>query len=155
MQRRVCSSIKFYILFSLKTKCFLKLEKQLLRYVLCVNYYETIMHLFYDCLIVKNIWNQPKAILSNNLIFAISTPQKAIFGFWDLDMNKHLILNHLLFIFKMRIYNARTAGYLNISHMLIYINDIKGTKKKLCENDAKRRKIFNKKWKNVLIKCFF
>ena len=55
-------------------------------------------------------------------------------------MNEHLILNHFLLIFKMYIYNARTTGYLNISHLLIYIKGIKDTEKKLCENNAKRRK---------------
>ena len=106
------------------------------------------MHLFYDCLIVKRL---RKSILSNNVIFLISTPQSAIFGFWDLDMNEHLILNHSLLIFKMYIYNAKTIGYLNISHLLIFIKGIKDTEKKLCDNDVKRRKQFNKKWKNVLI----
>ena len=117
----------------------------------CKLHDETIMHLFYDCLIVKKLWNQLKSILSNNHNFSISTPQSAIFGFWDLDTNEHLILNHLLLIFKMYIYNARTTGYLNISHLLIYIKGIKDTEKKLCESNAKRRKKFNKKWKNVLI----
>ena len=51
----------------------------------------------------------------------------------------------------MYIYNARTTGYLNISHLLINIKGIKDTREKLCENDAKRRKKFNKKWENVLI----
>ena len=54
------------------------------------------MQLFYDSLIVKRIWNQVKSILSNNLNFPISTPKSAIFAFWNLDMNEHLILNHLL-----------------------------------------------------------
>ena len=74
-----------------------------------------------------------------------------IFGLLDLDTNEHLILNQLLLIFKMYIYNARTTGYLNISHLLIYIKGIKNTKKKPYENDAERRKNFNKKWKNILI----
>ena len=87
--------------------------------------------------------NQLKAILSNNLNFPISTPQSAIFGFWDLDTNEHLILNHLPLTFKTFIYSARTTGYVNISHLLIYIKGIK--EKKLCENDAKRRRKFNKK----------
>ena len=112
---------------------------------------ETIMHLFYDCLVVKILWNQLKSTLSNNLNFLISTPQNVIFGFWDLDTNEHFILNHLLLIFKMYIYSARTTGYLNISHLLIYIKGIKNTEKKLCENNAKRRKKFNKKWKDLLI----
>ena len=90
-------------------------------------------------------------MLSNNLIFSICTPQSVIFGFWDLDTNEHLILNNLLLIFKMYIYHARATGYLNISHLLIYTKGIKDTEKKLCENNAKKRKTFNKKWENALI----
>ena len=108
------------------------------------------MHLFYDCLIVKDLWNQLKSIPSNKLISPTYTPQSAIFGFWDFYKNEHLVLNHMLLIFKMYIYNARTTGYLNISHLLIYIKSIKDTENKLCESNAKRRKKFNKKWKNVL-----
>ena len=117
----------------------------------CKLHRETILHLFQDCLILKKLWNQLKSILSNNLNFSISTTKNAIFGFWDLDKNKHLILNHLLIILKMYVYNARATGYLNLSHLLIYIKDIKDTEKKLCESNAKRTKKFNKKWKNVLI----
>ena len=112
---------------------------------------ETVIHLFHDCVIVKRICNQLKSILWNNVNFPISTPQSDIFGFWDLHTNEHLILNHLLLIFKIYIYNARTTGYLNLSYLLIYIKGIKDTKRKQCENDAKRRKKFNKKWKNVSI----
>ena len=98
------------------------------------------MYFFYDCLIVKELWNKLKSIRSNNLIFPICTLWSAIFGFWDLDTNEHLILNHLLLNFKMYIYNARTTGSLSISHPLIYIKGIKDTKKKLCENNVKREK---------------
>ena len=79
------------------------------------------------------------------------SPQSAIFRFWDLDTNEHLILNNFLLISKIYIYNARKTGYLNISHLLIYIKGIKDTRKKLCENNARRRKKINR-WKNVLIK---
>ena len=93
----------------------------------CKLYDEKIMHLFYDCLIVKRIWNQLKSTLSNNVNFPISMPQNAIFGFWDLDTDELLTLNHLLLISKMYIYNSRTTGYLNISHLLIYTKGIKDT----------------------------
>ena len=104
---------------------------------------ETIMHLFYDCLIVRRIWNQLKSVLSNNLHFPINREcHLQILGFrlWGIDTKEHLILNHLLLIFKMYIYNSRTTGYLNKSHLLMYIKDIKDTQNKLCEIDAKRRK---------------
>ena len=121
------------------------------QFLFCKLHEETIMHLFHDCVIVKRISNQLKSILSNNINFSISTPQSAIFGFGDLDTNENLILNHLLLIFKMYIYNARTRGYLNVSHLLAYIKSIKDIEKKLCENDAKRRKKFIKKWESILI----
>ena len=50
-------------------------------------HYERLMHLFYDCLIVKRIWNQLKSIISNNLNFLIPN---AIFRFSNLDSNEHL-----------------------------------------------------------------
>ena len=53
----------------------------------------------------------------------------------------------------MHIYNARTTGYLNISHLLIYIKGINHIKKKKkSDNDAKRKKKLNKKWKNIFNK---
>ena len=53
-------------------------------------HYERLMHFFYDCLIVKRIWNQLKSIISNNLNFLISASPNAIFRFSDLDSNEHL-----------------------------------------------------------------
>ena len=106
----------------------------------CKLHDETIMHLFYGCLVVQRLWNQLKSILSKNLLFPISTPQSAILGFWGLDTNEHLILNQLLLIFKMYSYNKRTTGCLNLNRLLIYIKGIKDTEKILCENDAKIQK---------------
>ena len=68
-------------------KILFKFEKVTPQCSLCILHDETIMHLFYDCLIIKRLWNQLKSILSNDLIIPISTPQSAIFGFWDLDTN--------------------------------------------------------------------
>ena len=68
----------------------------------CKLHDEIIVHLFHDCLIVKRIWNQLKSIISNNLNFPISASQSAIFGFWDLDTNEHLVLNHLLLVSGLR-----------------------------------------------------
>ena len=101
---------------------------------------KAIMHLSWDCIIIKRIWNQLKFVLPTNLTFPISTPQSAIFGFCDLDTNEHLMLNHLLLIFSMYIFNARTTGYLNTSHLLIYTKSIKDTTKKLCDNWCKKEK---------------
>ena len=53
----------------------------------------------------------------------------------------------------MHIYNARTTGYLNISHLLIYIKGINHIqKKKKVIMMQKRKKKLNKKWKNIFNK---
>ena len=56
------------------------------------------------------------------------------FSDFGTDTNGHVILNNLLLIFKMYIYNVRTTGYLNIYiyiyiyllyiYIFIYINDL-------------------------------
>ena len=83
--------------------------------------------------------DQMKSILLNNLLFPKGATQSAIFRFWDLETNQHLTLNHLLLILTMYIYIAKTTGYSNISHILIYVKGIKDTEKKL-------------QWK--MVKCF-
>ena len=75
-------------------------------YSLCKLYDETIVHLFHDSLIDKNIWNQLKFILLNNLSFPLSAPQCAI--------ERTSVQNHLRLFFKIYIDNARITGYLNI-----------------------------------------
>ena len=63
-------------------KWFSNLEKKLLHYILYANctmkpVHHTV-HLFHDSLIDKNIWNQLKSILLNNISFPLSAPQCAI-----------------------------------------------------------------------------
>ena len=70
---------------------------------------------------------------------------------WMKYCSQFTFLNHLLLIFKMYMYNSRTAVYLNISHLLLYIKSVKDTEKKLYNNCAKRNKKINKKWKNIVI----
>ena len=60
-------------------------------YFFCKLHDETIMHLFYDCLIVERIWNQLKSALSNNLNFLIGMPGS--WGGW-------LVLPFLFYFFS-------------------------------------------------------
>ena len=86
----------------------------------CKLHDETIMHLFYDCLIVKKLWNQLKSILSNNLNFPISTPQSAIFGFWDLDTNEHL--KPLATYFQNVHLQCKNNGLLEYKHLFFFVS---------------------------------
>ena len=74
-------------------------------------------------------------------MFPITTPQVPSLDFKDLDTNDYLILNHLLLIIKMYIQNARTTDWLiEYKPSAGIYKGTKDTKKKLCENDTRRRK---------------
>ena len=108
------------------------IEKQTLHNDISVNYTLTQLRIFFMTaqLLKEYGINRNLYYRINNLTFpvgSLSMPQSAIFKFWDLDTNEHLILNHLLLILKMYIYNTRTTSQLNIVNLLIYIKDIKDT----------------------------
>ena len=77
---------------------------------------ETPYHLFYECSHTISLWNQLRHFLSNSLNILLLTPQSATFGFINQKEN-FLIINHLLFIFKLYIYNSRSSSKLNIEYL--------------------------------------
>ena len=116
---------------------------------LCFCFYHVLRLFLGKCNFI--FFSDLAALISSIILRFYFSLFKTLFAIFDKFTILFAFLNHLLLIFKMYIYNARTTGYLNISHLLIYIKGIKDTEKKLCESNAKRRKKFYKKWKNILI----
>ena len=83
----------------------------------CKMIEETPLHLFYNCIKTKLLWDQLKDFISNEtLSFPSLTPQSAILGHIDLS-DDYLLINHIILIYKFYIYNSRNRGYLNIEHL--------------------------------------
>ena len=91
-----------------KLYLFGKVETPLCSY--CMLYDESIIHLFWNCVYVKNLWQQLQLYFNDDFKLPDLTLQTAIFGFWnskDYDNEIFQLINHLLLIFKINIYKAR------------------------------------------------
>ena len=60
---------------------------------------ETPLHLFYNCIKTKLLWDQLKEFMSNKTSFPSLTQQSAILGHIDLS-DDYLLSNHLIIIYK-------------------------------------------------------
>ena len=110
----------------------------------CKLQFETIMHLFYDCVIVKRIWTQLKSILSKNVTFPVSATECHL-RILGLKYERTPYLKPLTTYFQNVHLQSKNNRLLEYKSLLIYIKGIKGTEKKICENDAKMRRKINKK----------
>ena len=76
--------------------------------------------------------NLPLVIVSNlfenNLILPALTPQIALLGLWSHNANHdEPIINHVLLVFKLHVYNLREKHRLNLMDLLTNIKEIKKT----------------------------
>ena len=69
----------------------------------CKMIEETPLHLFYNCIKTKLLWDQLKDFISNEtLSFPSLTPQSAILGHINLS-DDYLLINHIILIYKFYI----------------------------------------------------
>ena len=95
---------------------------------------------------MQHFWNQLKVLNSQNLDIPLILPKIAIFRFLDTS-SAQLILNHLLFPFKIYVYTYPKSGYLRITNLQAWINEIKNTEEKLCENNLKIKNVYQRQQK--------
>ena len=116
---------------------------------------ETINHIYTNCTIVNNLWKQLRRFFSPLLELSDLTPQSAIFGFFDINNDSSLLINHILIIFKLYIYKARKNKKVDLKSLIHYICKIKDTEEKLCQDDFRKQKKYFQKWKKImtLISC--
>ena len=73
----------------------------------CKEEDETVFHLYFCCPNVRNLWNQLKSYLAEDLTLPPQTLQAAVFGFSEKDNSENIILyNHLFPIFKLYVYRS-------------------------------------------------
>ena len=69
---------------------------------------ETPIHLFCECNSTKSLWLQLNRHLHSDLEFPELTPQTVILGIFNDSVSNILLINHILFIFKLYIYKSRS-----------------------------------------------
>ena len=95
----------------------------------CNREEETILHTFYSCIFAKTLWNDLKNSVEGFLKLPEQTPQSAMFVFLDINTNVNLISNHLLLIFKIYVYKARSIKEVNFNILKIKIKKVKEMEK--------------------------
>ena len=100
---------------------------------------EKLIHLFYNCIKTKLLWDQLKDVISNEtLSFPSLTPQSAILGHINLS-DDYLLINHIILIEKCYIYNSRNRGYLNFEQLKAIIDKTKKIEEEISKRKLKKR----------------
>ena len=110
----------------------------------CKMIEDTPLHLCYNCIKTKLLWDQWKELISNEtLSFPSLTPQSAILGHINLS-DDYLLINHLILIYK---FNSRNRGYLNNDHLKASIDKTKRIEEEISKHELKKRSKYLMKWR--------
>ena len=73
----------------------------------CNTIEETPIHIFFDCFLVKCLWEKLRIKFQNDFILLSLTPQTAILWLYNEANDNYNLLSHILLIFKYYIYISR------------------------------------------------
>ena len=111
---------------------------------------ETALHLYYQCVVIKDLWNKLKNLVGQSLEIPNIKPQSAIFGFHDIENTDIIIINHLLLIFKWYVYKSRDKGKTDLKALLNSFKKIQHLEELVSANNVKHKKRNELKWKKVM-----
>lgn len=81
-------------------------------------------HLFAGCQETLALWASLKATLSPYLVLPDLEDKFALLGFYEATYDNFKLVNHVLLLFKIYVYNARDSGFLSPNALLSKIVDI-------------------------------
>ena len=94
------------------------------------------------------LWTQLTSHLNRHPNLPHLLPESAIFGFLDISNKDHLIVNHLLLLFKCYIYKGRDRKHLVFGALMKNIKNIYDIEKNLTDQDPHKKTKFLKKWQS-------
>ena len=112
----------------------------------CKEKNETIIHLFAECKVTKLLWNRLNQKISIDL--PALTPKSAYCGFFE---NKSMIINHILLIFKIALYNNRDLGSCSLTYIINKILLLKETEENIVYINLNAKRKNNEKWAGLEI----
>ena len=79
---------------------------------------ETTNHIFIACKFAMKLWNDLKDYCQSGFDLAILCPQSATFGFFEIDLDVFVLLNHIVLLCKCYIYSSRDSPKLSFAAIL-------------------------------------
>ena len=110
----------------------------------CNTLEETPIHIFFDCVHVKCIWERLRMKFRNDFILP-SLTQTAILGLYN-EANDNYNLGHILLILKYYIYISRKKRTLNIDILIANLRKVKKRETQLSIGIINKREAYKKKW---------
>ena len=106
------------------------------------NTLEKTIHIFFDCVHVKCIWERLRMKFRNDCILPSLTPQTAILGLYN-EANDNYNLGHILLILKY-IYISRKKRTLNIDILIANLIKVKKREKQISIGIINKREAYKK-----------
>ena len=106
---------------------------------------ETINHIFVKCKFAIKLWSDLRNCCQCSFDIPILNPQSATFGFFKIDLDLAIILNHILLLYKNYIFSSRDSSKLSFAALLKNVQKVFALEKKLSRNERKT-KAFIEKW---------
>ena len=95
------------------------------------------LHLFYKCDIIRNLWKDLVLFFENYIILLDLAPQAAFLDFLDVDLKLFLVQNYLILIYKIHIYNTRRSESVILKFLIREIIKVENIEEK---NSKKKKK---------------
>ena len=92
---------------------------------------QTTNHNFVECKFAINLWSDLRHYCQCSFDIPILNPQSATFGFFEIDPDLVILLNHILLLYKYYIYSSRDSSKLSFEALLKNILNIFVLEKKL------------------------
>ena len=111
----------------------------------CKQADQTILHLSYECNIMKEWWKRLYLFLNDCFHLPQFLPQTAFFGFFNTYSNNLILENHALLLFKIYLYNSKVK----LRKLIRIITKVKDIERESAANDNKKIMLYTKKWHNI------
>ena len=121
-------------------------QKQL--YLFCDSYNETINHIFLEYLCAKQLWNNLRFFLTNDICLPVLMPQTVIF-ISEITNNVYKITNHILLIFKLQVYESKERSVLELSRLINKMKKVKLLEKNSAQNYVRKPEKENIMWEKT------
>ena len=105
---------------------------------------QTTNHSFVESKFAINLWSDLRHYCQCSFDIPILNPQSATFGFFEIDPDLVILLNHILLLYKYYIYSSRDSSKLSFEALLKNILNIFVLEKKTKENKRKTKAFIKK-----------
>ena len=112
----------------------------------CNTLEETPIHIFFDCVHVKCLWERLRMKFQNDFVLLSLTHQTAILGLYNEANDNYNLLSHILLIFKYYIYISREKRILNIDILIANLIKVKKREKQISIDIINKIEAYKKKW---------